>query len=373
MSLSDLKADCSGVQSAIIALSRPLLHQYWVIFVSQMYIVHPEMAIARAGEHSHAIAPSIFSEKSQLGKTANNSHELLDFKVLAQPQSTPWTSSCNPGRAGISDWWWPCCGVRPMSNSHCQRDSSQVCMLLSWKRHRAQVWQTPPWFPKPVLHLPCCNTISGRIKSRSGFLTSPSAATNPSLCWLQPIPMSHGHSSQKQPFTAKHCLINHPEKTTASLISPQPAPPLDTVQGHCTTSCRKHQTLTPLYPPLSKVPGSSTRTDEWKQRKYQQVLVYPLLVPESLHFAGDITATGYKEHHGVKRCWMGLCAIRCLLRAVPQFTAWFVCAPWGTGFQRQVNSPLFWIFAWSKDISRQKHWTWSTYQLYWVEVRLVGC
>lgn len=90
--------------------------------------------------------------------------------------------------------------------------------------------------------------------------------------------MSHGHSSQKEPFTAERGLINQPEKTTASLLSPQPAPSLATVQGHCTTSCRKHQTLTSLHPPLSKIPGSSTQTDERQQRKYQQVLVYPLLI-----------------------------------------------------------------------------------------------
>lgn len=62
------------------------------------------------------------------------------------------------------------------------------------------------------------------------------------------------------------------------------------------------------------------------QKMHKEVLVYSLLVPESLYFVEDITAAAAKTSTEV---------------LVPECTAWFVCAPRGTGPQRHLNSPSF--------------------------------
>ena len=177
---------------------------------------------------------------------------------------------------------------------------------------------------------------------------------------------THPHESRsEQPETALHCkkqcLINHPEKITALFISPQPAPPWATVQNHCRTSCRKYQTLTP---PLvqqtvcvshcvsatgccdhtATASGSTIWIDECQQRKYQQVLVYPLLVPESLYFAGGIAAAVTKtitEHRGAGWDFVPRAACSGLsLSAHP-----------GLCVHPEEQVPKGrWIFAWSKDV-----------------------
>lgn len=212
------------------------------------------MAIAQPGGCSHAIASSSFAEKSQWWESANNSHVLFGFEVLAQPHSIPIDFLVQPRndlgcRLIVAMLWDETEGQNP-SSKRCQAclhapvlektESSTLAntSMISW----------------------ICTTshmLQNNLMSWAGWLKKVHVVSwPPHLLWQNhhPADCNHPHDSQsEQPETALHCekqcLINQPQKIliTASFMSLYPFPPAATVQRQHRRSCRKYQTLN--HPP----------------------------------------------------------------------------------------------------------------------------
>lgn len=188
--------------SAAIALFRLLSHQYWVNFSSLGYIVPAEMAI------SQDPGLSLWIFISSLRNPNEGKLPIIPCAI--------WALSTTQERLGLQTDNWPSCRMRLRGKSG---------FACSWpvRDHKSAQYLQCSLDLFYISRASALSHLQGwkEEKSLSGFLTSPFAVTKPSLCWLQPTPMSHGQSSQEQPSTAKkHSLINHPEKTTSSFVSP---------------------------------------------------------------------------------------------------------------------------------------------------------